>query len=493
MLLGGAALAAAAGSVGTATASGGTPSSFTLQSEPKGLAKLTPWFLGRASYGVTPAMIQDAHTRGLQGWVNWQLEPELIDDSELDAHLVPFDWLGQTVVEMWNHPTKSGREIGYEARAVRLIRATYSKRQLFERVVEFWTDHFNVFGSADDLWLLKIVDDETVIRQHALGTFRELLQASAKSAGMLEYLDNDTNVVGAAQENYAREVMELHTLGVEGPYTEMDVRELARCLTGRGYWKLIESATQYGEYRYRENRHDTDAKTVLGIDIPAGGQESDADTILDHLAGHPSTIDFVTNKLAKWFLGYEPPVAAVDAAKATWVATDGDIKEIVRTLLNPRFLRQSAPWRNPKLKRPIHWVASLYRTTGTTIGNPVGAILGIASLGHTSFDWEPPTGYPDTEEAWASLLIWRWNYATKFSQGLDPSLNHTIDDLRALLGTTSIFEWVPLLSTLMTGGTMGQKDVDDIQAYLSAFGAPSDDTVAEAFQLVASSPSFGRY
>ena len=464
-----------------------------MQPDAGGLATMSAWFLGRASFGVTPGMIVDLNARGWRGWLDWQLEPDLIDDSELEAELLPFDWLGQSVVEMWNHPTKSGREIGYEARAVRLIRAIYSKRQLFERVVEFWTDHFNVFGSADDLWLLKIVDDEEVIRRHALGSFRDLLQASGKSAAMLQYLDNDTNVVGAAQENYAREVMELHTLGVDGPYTEMDVRELARCLTGRGYWKLIESQTLYGEYRYRPDKHDTDAKQVLGIDIPPGGEESDADTILDFLASHPSTIDFVTTKLAKWFLGYNPPMVAIDAAKATWVATDGNIKEIVRTLLNPRFLMRSAPWKYPKLKRPIHWVASLFRTTGVTIGNPVGAVLGIASLGHTSFDWEPPTGFPDTEEAWSSLLIWRWNYATRFSQGLDPSLNHTIDDLRALLGNANISDWVPLLSSLMMVGTMREEDVQDIQTYLTGLGVPSDDAVAEAFQLVASSPSFGRY
>lgn len=438
-------------------------------------------------------MVQDFGARGLRGWVNWQLEPELIDDSGLDVHLTPFDWMGQSVVEMWNHPTKEGRIIGFEARALRLVRATYSRRQLFERIVEFWTDHFNVFGSADDLWLLKIVDDEEVIRQHALGKFSDLLHASASSPGMIEYLDNDTNVVGAPQENYAREVMELHTLGVDGPFTETDVRELARCFTGWSYWRFIESPTQYGEFRYRASQHDTGAKVVLGIDIPAGGEESDAKVVLDHLAQHPSTIDFVTNKLARWLLGYEPPTAAVDAAKATWVATEGDIKEIVRTLLSPEYLQESAPWARPKLKRPLHWAASLHRTTGATINDPVAAVVSLASLGHTPFDWHEPNGYPDTEEAWSSLLIWRWNYAARFSQGLEASLNHSIDDLRALLGTVPMSAWATHLSDLMSGGTMSRKDVADIQAYLNTLAAPSDEAVAEAFELVASSPSFGRY
>ncbi|MEM8710073.1 MAG: DUF1800 domain-containing protein [Planctomycetota bacterium] len=490
ILLGGAALAAAT-STGTASASGSA--ALAAQSQAAGLSGLAPWFLGRASYGATPSMLQDLRARGFQGWIDWQLEPDLIDDSDLDARLAPFDWIGQTVAEMWGHPTKSGRVIGYEARAVRLLRATHSRRQLFERVVEFWTDHFNVYGSADDLWLLKIVDDAEVVRTHALGKFRDLLQASAKSPAMVEYLDNDTNVAGAPQENYAREVMELHTLGVNGPYGEADVRELARCLTGWSYWKLNESQTRYGEFRYHPARHDSGPKQVLGIDIPGGGGLTDAERVLDHLADHPSTVDFVTTKLAKWFLGYEPPARAIDAAKATWVATGGDIKEIVRTLLSPRFMHAAAPWENPKLKRPLHWVASLHRTTGATLLDPVGAVVSMASLGHTAFDWHDPNGYPDTEEAWSSLLIWRWKYAARFSQGLETSLAHTIQDLRALLGSVPMASWAAHLSQLLTGGTMDRRDVQGIQDYINSIWIPTDEAVAEAFELTASSPSFGRY
>lgn len=216
VLLGGAALAAA-GPARTASASSPYPVRAGSQNNAPSIWSQPAWLLGRMSYGVTPPMLDDLNTSGLQGWIDGQLEPELIDDTDLDTLLTGFDWLGQTVAQMWNHPTKSGREIGYEARAVRLLRATHSKRQLLERVVEFWTDHFNVYGSADDLWLLKVVDDLEVIRTHALGKFRDLLQASAKSPAMVEYLDNDTNVAGAPQENYAREVLELHTLGVDGP------------------------------------------------------------------------------------------------------------------------------------------------------------------------------------------------------------------------------------------------------------------------------------
>lgn len=479
-------MAAAATSVGQGAVAFG-------HSEAVAPTNVASWILGRMSFGVTPEMIQDMNLRGIKGWVDWQLEPDLIDDSVMNPHLLPYDWLGQSVVDMWNHPTKEGRQIGFEARAHRLVRATYSKRQLFERVVEFWTDHFNVYGASDDLWLLKVVDDQDVVRQHALGNFGDLLKASAKSPAMLEYLDNDTNLLGAPQENYAREVMELHTLGVDGPYTETDVRELARCFTGWSYWKLHESPTQYGEFRYRNDRHDTDSKTVLGINIPAGGDVSDAATVLDYLANHPSTIDFVTTKLAKWFLGYAPPVEAIEAGKAAWTNTGGDIKEIIRTLLHPRFFRMAQPWRYPKLKRPLHWQVALYRATGTYLGDPLSTVLSTRDLGQSSYDWHEPNGYPDTEEAWSSLLIWRWKYAARFSQGLDTSLSHDITFLRTLLGPLPMGAWAARLSEIMTGGTMHPKDVGDIQQYLNAIGLPSDAAVAEAFELAACSPSFGRY
>lgn len=430
---------------------------------------------------------------GVEGWIDWQLEPQSIDDAALDAKLADFEWLGQTAAQMRAHPTKEEWEIAHEGRGVRLLRATFSERQLFERIVEFWTDHFNIYGSDDDLWTLKLVDDVDVIRSLALGKFRDLLHASAKSPAMIAYLNNDSNVAGAPQENYAREVMELHTLGVTGPYTENDVRELARCFTGWNFWKMWESTTQYGIFRFKSWQHDTGSKQLLGLQIPAGGGLSDAETVLDHLASHPSTIDFVTTKLARWLLGYSPPAATIEAAKARWVATDGDIKEIVRTLLSRRSMLEAKPWANPKFKRPFHWAVSFFRATGIDLPRSGDTIWTLFGTGHVPYQWPAPNGYPDAVGAWASLLMPRWQRAAHLGLGWEWSTDHTSADMRALLDGAPKEEWAQRIADLLTSGTMPRREVRRIQAYIDTFANPTDQIVGEAFELVASSPGFGRY
>ncbi len=483
VLRGGAALAAAAGVANTAAAQ-----AVDLQPAP-----LTPWILGRASFGVTPRMVRQMEALGVEGWIDWQLEPQSIDDAALDAKLSSFEWLGQTAAQMRAHPTKEEWEIAHEGRGVRLLRATFSERQLFERIVEFWTDHFNIYGSDDDLWTLKLVDDVDVIRSLALGKFRDLLHASAKSPAMIAYLNNDSNVAGAPQENYAREVMELHTLGVTGPYTENDVRELARCFTGWNFWKMWESTTQYGIFRFKSWQHDTGSKQLLGLQIPAGGGLSDAETVLDHLASHPSTIDFVTTKLARWLLGYSPPAATIEAAKACWVATDGDIKEIVRTLLSRRSMLEAKPWANPKFKRPFHWAVSFFRATGIDLPRSGDTIWTLFGTGQVPYQWPAPNGYPDAVGAWASLLMPRWQRAAHLGLGWEWSTDHTSADMRALLDGAPKEEWAQRIADLLTSGTMPRREVRRIQAYIDTFANPTDQIVGEAFELVASSPGFGRY
>ena len=438
-------------------------------------------------------MVQEMKRRGVEGWVDWQLEPQNIDDSALEARLAGFDWLGLTAAQMNAHPTLQAWEIGHEGRGVRLLRATFSERQLFERIVEFWTDHFNIYGSADDTWLLKLVDDADVIRPHALGKFRDLLHATAKSPAMIAFLDNDTNIVGAAQENYAREVMELHTLGVTGPYTEDDVRELARCFSGWNYWKSWESEAQYGEFRFKPWEHDTESKQVLGIRIPSGGGLSDAETVLDHLSSHPSTVDFVTTKLARWFLGYAPPVAVIEQAKTRWVQTDGDIKEVVRTLLSQNSMAAAQPWRNPKFKRPFHWAVSLFRATGIDLPRPGDTIWTLFGAGQVPYQWPAPNGYPDVAAAWTSLLMPRWGRAANIGQGWEWSTDHTNDDMRDLLGDAPMSRWAQVIADLLTSGTMPRREVNRIQAYINTFSNPTNQIVGESFELVASSPGFGQY
>ena len=446
----------------------------------------------RASFGFDGTGFARLAALGHEAWLDEQLDPDSIDDTGLAARLAPFDWIGMSAAEMEDHPSKEVWDIAHESRGVRMLRAVFSQRQLFERVVEFWTDHFNIYGSADDTWVLKIVDDRDVIRQHALGNFSDLLRASAASPAMLTFLDNDTNTVGAPQENYAREVMELHTLGADGPYTENDVREVARCFTSWGFVKWWENG-EYGTFVYRPNDHDNGAKTVLGMQIAPGGGINDGYDVLDLLASHPKTIDYVTRKLARWFLGYAPPERAIGRAKRRWSATGGDMKEVIKSLLSPTSFSYAAPWDNKKLKRPFHWITSLFRATGMDIPEPTSSIWHIWGIGQVPFQWPAPNGYPDSAPAWASTLMQRWQQASNFCNGWYWSTGHTINDIRPLLQGAPKSEWVQRINLLFKGGAMDAYEVSRIQAYIDTFQNEGDQAVGEAFELCASSPSFQAY
>ena len=195
-------------------------------------------------------------------------------------------------------------------------------------MVEFWTDHFNISVQKGDCWFLKIVDDREVIREHALGNFRELLGASAHSPAMLVYLDNQENHKDAPNENYARELMELHTLGLSGGYTQSDVMELARCLTG---WRVKEHFWK-GKLKFEPDFHAPGPKTVLGHTIQPGG-ETELEQVLDILANHPSTARTIATKLARRFLADDPPPGIVDKASLVFQETSGDIKAVLRVII----------------------------------------------------------------------------------------------------------------------------------------------------------------
>lgn len=488
--LGGAAVAAA-----TAAAPGALAQrSRAASAAPFGPAARSPelTLLSRATFGFRAADAARLRALGYDAWLDEQLDPATPHGADLDQRLAVFDWLPMTADEMHAHPTLEPWDIGHQARAVRLLRATFSRTQLHERIVEFWTDHFNVYGSDDDTWILKVVEDRDVIRPLALGKFRDLLHASAKSGAMLAYLDNVSNVAGAPQENYAREVMELHTLGVDGPYTEQDVRELARCFTGWGFVRWWESGP-YGAFRFRASDHDGGPKTVLGLPIPAGGGIVDGETVLDALADHPSTRRYVTTKLARWLLGYAPPGAVVDAAEQVWIQTDGTIGEVVRFLLSRPVIEGIRPWREPMLKRPFHWIVSVFRATGIDLPEPTSTIWQTWGLGQTPYQWPAPNGYPDVAAAWAGNLLPRWNQSALFSAGWYWSSPHTVGDLRALLGGVPKGAMAQRISEVISGGALHPHDVAEIQDHLDGFSTATNQAVAEAFELAFSSPSFQLY
>jgi len=312
-------------------------------------------------------------------------------------------------------------------------------------MVEFWSDHFNIHLVNGLGPTLKPIDDRQVIREHALGNFRDLLHASAKSPAMLFYLDNFFNQAVAPNENYARELMELHTLGVDGGYTEIDVKEVARCFTG---WTLRfpdDTGGDYGEFVYADLIHDKQAKLVLGNNIAANGGQDDGEQVLDILAAHPSTARFIATKLCRRFISDNPPQAAVDAVATAFTISNGDIKDSLRALFaSAAFLDQA----DLKFTRPSEYLAGVVRALAPdTPYPPDNGLFWFYvqnTLGQLPFYWPTPDGYPDRQDYWASTggLLNRWRISFLSFAGIIPGLDVIEVDYPAMLSGADTLDTV---------------------------------------------------
>ncbi|HWS88441.1 MAG TPA: DUF1800 domain-containing protein [Pyrinomonadaceae bacterium] len=358
---------------------------------------------------------------------------------------------------------ESPQRIMYELNSSRILRAVYSERQLQEVMVDFWTNHFNVYAQKGaDRWFLTSYDRD-VIRPNALGNFRDLLEATAKSPAMLFYLDNFQSVSPNAQggrrmnrrreqrrmkrerqqqqgdvtaqqpprpqqqrmrrginENYARELMELHTLGVEGGYTQKDVQEVARAFTGwtifaprgMGLYGAEGEESRAGSFFFNPRTHDDGEKTVLGVKIPAGGGVEDGRKVLDVLVAHPSTAKFIATKLARKFVSDEPDPALVKRVADAFHKSKGDIKTTLRALFNsPEF--NSSEARRAKIKTPFELAASALRTLGADVEVRPALIQWVARMGEPLYGYQAPTGYPDEASYWVNTgaLLERLNFS----------------------------------------------------------------------------------
>jgi len=338
------------------------------------------------------------------------------------------------------------RQVVEELQAAKVVRAVYSQRQLDEVLVDFWINHFNVFAGKGPEKFLVGAYERDVIRPHAWGRFEDLLKATAESPAMLFYLDNWLSASPDAQqprtrgrggflrrgrpappapeqgqgrkrglnENYAREVMELHTLGVDGGYTQKDVTEVARCFTG---WTIRGLRQGDPRFAFDARIHDGKEKVVLGQRIRGGGQ-GEGEQVLHILATHPATARFISMKLARRFVADDPPAALVDRAAATFRKTGGDIRAVVATILqSPEFL--SAEVRSAKVKTPLEFVASAVRASGATVTDARELARRIGEMGMPLYMQQPPTGYKDTSEAWVSTsgLLSRLNLALDLAAG----------------------------------------------------------------------------
>ena len=464
---------------GTAT-SEGIPPAVVAPSEPREQTsdQQVQHALNRLGFGARPGDVARVRAMGVDQWIAQQLSPERIDDGataslvasafetyHLDTReLVSIGQANQRAIrerarmaaqqgdtvdrqavraealrddpELRDQFRRARRVVG-DVQAVKLARAVASERQLEEVMTDFWENHFSVFTGKGLTRFYVPAYDRTVIRPRAMGRFRDLLGAVAKSPAMLFYLDQFQSTVDSTHtplrnvrlpraraalrgrglnENFARELLELHTLGVDGGYIQRDVVEVARALTG---WTM--NPRQSAEFVFRPEIHDADPKTVLGHRLAAGRGIEDGEEVLDLLARHPSTARFIARKLAVRFVSDDPPAALVERAAATFRLTDGDIRETVRTIVtSPEFFSRAAY--RAKVKSPFELVASALRALGARADTTPRSAQMVAFLGAPIFGHQAPNGWPETGEAWmnAGAILNRINFGLALAAGRVP-------------------------------------------------------------------------
>ena len=314
----------------------------------------------------------------------------------------------------------------------KILRAVYSSRQLDEVLADFWFNHFNVFlDKGADRYLITEYDREA-IRPHVLGKFRDLLEATAKSPAMLFYLDNWQSV-GAnvplprgpnaqrrgLNENYGRELLELHTLGVDGGYTQKDVTEVARCFTG---WS-INQPQRGGSFLFTPRLHDRGEKIVLGVKIPAGGGIEDGEKVLDIVAHQPATAHFISKKLAQRFVADDPPPALVERMAQTFLKSNGDIRAVFETMIASKEFWSEGAFRS-KMKSPLEMVVSAVRASNGNVDFATGLVNQVAQLGEPLYRKQEPTGYSNTGNEWMNSagLMARMNFAMQLASNKVPGV-----------------------------------------------------------------------
>lgn len=412
--------------------------------------------LNRLAYGPRPGDVERVRSMGAEAYIEEQLAPELLaENPALEHRLEPLETLNfdpenaREAEREWVHDTgvsqvfckllqvplapiqvEAGRTAS-ELQQACLLRAAYSRRQLEQVMVEFWTDHFNIDQRKGDCLWLKTIDDRQ-LRTHALGKFRDLVSVSAHSPAMLFYLDNSQNerrnaVDGAApNENYARELLELHTLGVHGGYTLEDIQEVARCLTGWG----LKSGREFGlgEFTFRADVHDDGSKTVLGHLLPPGQGQADGEQVIDLVCRHPATATFIARKLCRRFVADAGPPALVDRLAKVFLDTDGDIRKILSTLFHSReFLHGDGR----KLKRPFDFTVSALRILNAETDGR-GLLPYLEGMGQMPFRWPLPDGFPDHADAWLHTLKARWSLAADLLLGRIPGTSVDLQSLGEL-------------------------------------------------------------
>ena len=496
--------------------------------------------LQRVTYGPRPGDLARVKAIGVTTWLESQLDPTGIDDAAVEQALAALPTLTMSIVDLQREyprpdpetqrrfaggemtPREVREQYPFERRparivaelqAARMLRAIAGERQLQEVMVDFWFNHFNVFANKGEVRWYVTAYERDVIRPHALGRFPDLLRATARHPAMLYYLDNwlsvrpgfvrrggpDQGRRAGLNENYARELMELHTLGVDGGYTQRDVTEVARALTG---W-TIDRPREQARYVFRPVTHDVGDKRVLGRVISAGG-ERDGEQVLDLLAVHPATARFIAGKLARRFVSDQPPPALVERVAAAYRDTGGDIRAMLRVIFAaPEF--HAADAAGAKIKKPSEFVASAARALGASADARGATALAraAAEIGEGLYEAAPPTGHPDRAEAWVNpgALLARMNFALSLAGGRLPGVRA---DLDALVAGADRRQPQAVLDRLLAALLHGRASEQTRTVLIAQLGlpeitrltpddrGPANTDVAKLAALVLGSPEFQR-
>ena len=444
----------------TATDVAGKQSSTTIRLDVGAADFALRQLLDRITFGVTPALLLRAQSIGFAGFLAEQLEPLAIDDTALAARLPV-------------NPPSSKQEL----QTIALLRAIYSERQLLEVLTQFWDNHFSTELNKHDSVAFEAEENER-FRANAFGRFRTLLGVSAKSPAMLLFLDQAVSVAAAPNENYARELLELHTMSVTGPYLQQDVEALARIFTG---WTVRD-----GAFLFDPDLHDFSAKRFLGLDFPAGRGIEEGEEVLDIVASHPATASFLCEKLARLFVADAPGADLIGRCAAEFLAQQenpSQMREVVRLLIESPEFRDAASFR-AKVKDPLEFVAGLARNLGLQT-NGSGLPPALREMGMDLFNNDVPTGFKEDGVEWgtSNQLLMRAKHANRIARG---AVTGTAVDLRGFLraqGQVSAPGAVDLLFEILFAGDASALERQVASDVLSSHGSrPFDIDSASAEQ-----------
>jgi len=521
--------------------------------------------LNRLAYGPRPGEVDRVAAAGVMRWVDRQLSPRKIDDGPLAARERRFKILDYDAGElarvyvdaqrerreqkraaatdsMTEKPEQAGpleqrgRRLGAEFQELAVIRAVLSERQLYEVMVDFWANHFNVFfAKGADRFLTPSYIEQT-IRPRALGKFADLLIATAESPAMLFYLDNWESVAPGAtppqamrlrarplfgprpmfgrpplfdpghdpmradslrrqalarvpkgiNENYARELLELHTLGVDGGYTQQDVINVARIFTG---WS-VRRPQQGGDFEFHDWAHDYGEKVVMGVMFPAGRGRDEGVRLLKLLANYPATMHHVSRRLCQRFVNDDPPDGCVDDAVTAWKRSDGDIREVLRAIFrSPDFWAPENV--RAKIKTPLEFVVSAARAVGGDPDTTPRLAQVVARLGEPLFLHVAPDGYPEREDAWVNsgALLDRMNAAVALAAGRLPGVAVSLDSI--VPATPDAERLIAQANAAVLSGTMSENTKQVIRRQISDISDPLQAR-ALAIGLAIGGPEFQR-